>query len=128
MARECDFLVLIAPLTDDTRHMVNAAVLKQMKKNAVLINVGRGAVVDEAALIEALQARRIAGAGLDVFEQEPLPPDSPLWKLDNVIISPHVAGSSVTYDDKAAELFAENLQRYLDGRPLLNRVHREHGY
>ncbi len=128
MARECDFLVVIAPLTPDTRHMINAAVLKQMKKTAVLINVGRGAVVDEAALTEALQARRIAGAGLDVFEQEPLPASSPLWKLDNVIISPHVAGWHTTYYQNAAAVFAENLQRYLDGRPLLNLVRRERGY
>lgn len=128
MAHECDYLVITAPLTDDTRHMVNAAVLKQMKKTAFLINVGRGAVVDEKALVEALQAKRIAGAGLDVFEQEPLPPDSPLWKLDNVIIAPHVAGSSVRYDEMTAAVFAENMERYLDGRPLLNRVHRERGY
>lgn len=128
MARECDFLVVTAPLTDDTRHMVNAAVFKQMKKTAVLINVGRGAVVDEAALVEALQTRRIAGAGLDVFEQEPLPADSPLWMLDNVIISPHVSGWHSAYNEKSVALFAENLQRYLDGRPLLNRVRREYGY
>jgi phosphoglycerate dehydrogenase-like enzyme len=128
MARECDFLVVTAPLTDATHHMVDAAVLKQMKKTAVLINVGRGAVIDESALIDALQARRIAGAGLDVFEQEPLPADSPLWKLDNVIVSPHVSGWSTVYNEKAVAVFAENLQCYLDGRPLLNRVRREHGY
>lgn len=128
MAQECDFLVIIAPLTPDTHHMVNAAVLKQMKTTAVLINVGRGAVVDEAALIEALQSSRIAGAGLDVFEQEPLPASSPLWKLDNVIITPHIAGLHATYDEEAVAVFAENLQRYLDGRPLLNLVHRERGY
>ncbi|MCC6802911.1 MAG: D-2-hydroxyacid dehydrogenase [Anaerolineae bacterium] len=128
MARECDYLVITAPLTDATRHMVNAAVLKQMKKTAVLINVGRGAVVDEAALIEALQTKRIAGAGLDVFEIEPLPADSPLWALDNVIVSPHVSGWHTTYDEKSVAVFIENLQRYLDGRPLLNRVQREYGY
>ena len=128
MARECDFLVITTPLTDATRHMVDATVLKAMKKTAVLINVARGAVVDEAALIDALQAHRIGGAALDVFEQEPLPSDSPLWKLDNVILSAHISGSMIDYDDRAAALFAENLERYLDGQPLLNRVQRERGY
>jgi phosphoglycerate dehydrogenase-like enzyme len=128
MAKECDFLVVTTALTDATHHMVNAAVLKQMKKTAVLVNVARGAVVDEAALIEALQAKRIGGAALDVFEQEPLPPESPLWKLDNVIVAPHISGSSARYDDMVIDLFEENLQRYADGRPLLNRVHHERGY
>ncbi len=99
-----------------------------MKKTAVLINVARGAVVDEPALIAALQEHRIGGAALDVFTQEPLPADSPLWKLDNVILSPHVSGNTAVYDEKAAAVFAENLQRYLDNRPLLNLVHRELGY
>ncbi|MBI1257337.1 MAG: D-2-hydroxyacid dehydrogenase [Chloroflexi bacterium] len=128
MARECDFLVLTTPLTEATHHLVDATVLKAMKKTAVLINVARGAVVDEAALITALQEHRIGGAALDVFEQEPLPPESPLWKLDNVILSGHISGSVVDYDERAATLFAENLQRYLDGQPLLNRVNLERGY
>jgi len=128
MAKECDFLVITTPLTDATRHMVDATVLKAMKKTAVIVNVARGAVIDEAALIEALQAHRIGGAALDVFEQEPLPPDSPLWKLDNVILSAHISGSVIDYDDRAATLFVENLQRYMDGQPLLNRVHLERGY
>lgn len=128
MARECDFLVITAPLTDDTRHMIDASVLKQMKKTAVIINVARGAVIDEAALIEALQARKIGGAALDVFEQEPLPLESPLWKLDNVILSSHISGNFVTYDESAAALFKENLQRYLENRPLVNLVQRERGY
>lgn len=128
MARECDFLVLTLPITESTRHSVNAEVFQQMKPNAVLINVGRGGVVDEKALVEALQAKKIAGAALDVFEQEPLPPTSPLWKLENVIISPHVSGMSVDYHRKAAALFIENLHRYLENRPLLNRVDRESGY
>ncbi|MEO8393442.1 MAG: D-2-hydroxyacid dehydrogenase [Chloroflexota bacterium] len=128
MARECDFLVVTTPLTDATRHMVDATVLKAMKKTAVIINLARGAVIDEAALITALQEHRIGGAALDVFEQEPLPADSPLWKLDNVILSAHISGSVINYDDRAAVLFAENLQRYLDGQPLLNRVHLERGY
>ncbi|MCS7071128.1 MAG: hypothetical protein NZM00_06455, partial [Anaerolinea sp.] len=128
LAAECDFLVVTAPLTAKSRHLVNEVVLRAMKKTAVLINVARGPVVDEAALITALSSGRIAGAALDVFEEEPLPPGSPLWNLDNVIISPHVAGNSQRYHEKAAAVFAENLTRYLEKRPLLNRVRRELGY
>jgi phosphoglycerate dehydrogenase-like enzyme len=128
MARECDFLVLIAPSTAETHHLVNENILAAMKKTAVLINVARGPLVDEAALISALAANQIAGGALDVFETEPLPSGSPLWNLDNVIISPHVAGNSAQYHEKTAELFIENLGRYLDNRPLLNRVQRERGY
>lgn len=128
MAKECDFLVLTAPLTPQTRHLINEEVLGAMKKTAILINVARGAVVDEAALISALASGRIGGAALDVFEEEPLPASSPLWNLSNVIISPHVAGSSAKYYEKAAALFIENLQRYVENRPLLNRLKREAGY
>lgn len=128
MAKACDFLVLTVPLTDKTYHMVNEHVLNNMKPTAVLINVSRGSVVDEAALVSALAAEKIAGAALDVFEQEPLPATSPLWNLDNVIISPHVSGYSTRYNEWAADLFAENLRRYLEKRPLLNRIRREHGY
>jgi phosphoglycerate dehydrogenase-like enzyme len=128
MARECDFLVLTLPLAEGTRHIVNEAVLSAMKPTAVLVNVGRGGTVDEAALINALAANKIAGAGLDVFEEEPLPPGSPLWNMDNVIISPHVSGTSAHYHEKAAALFMANLERYLEKRPLLNRVKRDHGY
>jgi phosphoglycerate dehydrogenase-like enzyme len=128
MARECDFLVLAAPLTERSQTMVNGDVLSGMKKTAVLINVARGGLVDEAALISALAANQIAGAALDVFETEPLPNSSPLWNLDNVIISPHIAGNSSHYHDLTSGVFIENLTRYLDNRPLLNRVLREHGY
>lgn len=128
MARESDFLVIVTPLTDSTRHSVNEAVLNAMKKTAVLINVGRGGVVDEKALISALAADRIAGAGLDVFEEEPLPAGSPLWNLDNVIISPHVSGNNADYNQKATALFIENLKRYQEKKPLYNRVERELGY
>jgi phosphoglycerate dehydrogenase-like enzyme len=128
MVRECDFVVVIAPLTAKTRHLIDASVLAAMKKTAVLINVARGPVVDEAALISALAANQIAGAALDVFETEPLPTTSPLWARDNVIISPHVAGNAADYHDKTAALFIENLQRYLENRPLLNRIEHERGY
>ncbi|MDZ4766934.1 MAG: D-2-hydroxyacid dehydrogenase [Chloroflexota bacterium] len=128
MAKACDFLVVTLPLTSATRHSINADVLKAMKKTAILINIGRGAVVDEAELISALAAERIRGAVLDVFEEEPLPATSPLWNLPNVIISPHIAGMSLNYHEKAAGVFIENLGRYLNNRPLLNRVIRERGY
>ncbi|MBZ0276437.1 MAG: D-2-hydroxyacid dehydrogenase [Anaerolineae bacterium] len=128
MAAACDFLVVTTPLTRDTHHMVNEVVFEAMRDTAFLVNVARGAVVDEAALISALAARKIAGAALDVFEEEPLPSGSPLWNLDNVILSPHVSGNSVSYHEKAAALFAENLQRYIEKRPLLNRLRRDRGY
>ncbi len=128
MARECDYLVITVPLTDATHHMVDETVLKAMKKTGVLINVARGAVVDEAALISALAAEKIGGAALDVFEKEPLPASSPLWNLDNVIITPHISGNTTIYHQKAAALFMENLRRYVEKRPLLNLLKREHGY
>ena len=128
MARDCDFLVSTLPLTDATRHQINAGVLAQMKPTAMLINVGRGGVIDEKALIEALSSGKLAGAALDVFEQEPLPPESPLWGLENVIISPHVSGASVNYHNKAANLFIENLHRFLEGQPLMNVVNQARGY
>ena len=124
----CDFIALTLPLTAGTQQLVDAAVLEAMKPNAVLINVSRGAVVDEAALITALAAERIAGAALDVFEEEPLPGSSPLWGLDNVIITPHIAGNTRRYHEKAAALFSENLRRYLHNEPLLNLYDRNRGY
>lgn len=128
MVGECDYLVITTPLVEGAPPIVTEEVLHAMKKTAVLVNVARGAVIDEAALITALSSRKIAGAALDVFQQEPLPTTSPLWNLDNVIISPHVSGNSVRYHEKAAALFAENLQRYLDKRPLLNLLNRKRGY
>ena len=128
MLKLCDYVVVTVPLAPSTRHMINEDMLKAMKPTAVLINVGRGGVIDEAALISALAAKTIAGAGLDVFEEEPLPNTSPLWNLDNVLISPHVSGNNTHYYGKAAALFAENLQRYIENRPLLNRLDRQRGY
>jgi phosphoglycerate dehydrogenase-like enzyme len=128
MVKDCDFVVVTLPLTPSTKGIISADVIKAMKKTAVLINVGRGAVVDEAALISALAAERIRGAMLDVFVEEPLPSGSPLWNLPNVIITPHIAGASAHYHQLAAAVFIENLQRYLDNRPLLNLFVRERGY
>ncbi|HYO87007.1 MAG TPA: D-2-hydroxyacid dehydrogenase [Candidatus Limnocylindrales bacterium] len=128
MAKDCDFLVVACPLTRLTRHLINEEVLAAMKQTAVLINVARGPVVDEPALISALAAGRIGGAALDVFEEEPLPATSPLWNLPNVILSPHVAGIRADYHQQAAAVFAENLRRYLENDPLLNQVNREREY
>ena len=99
-----------------------------MKRGAVFINIGRGPIVQEAALVRALREGWIAGAALDVFEQEPLPADSPLYDLENAIITPHVSGASPRYMDRAVPLFCENLKRYLHGDALLNVVDKERGY
>lgn len=128
MAGLCDWLVITTPLIEGAPPVIDQTVLDAMKKSAVLINVARGAVVDEAALITALSSKKIAGAALDVFKEEPLPTTSPLWNLDNVIITPHISGNSAKYHEKAAALFAENLQRYLENKPLLNRLNRKRGY
>jgi phosphoglycerate dehydrogenase-like enzyme len=108
--------------------MINAETLAVMKPNAVLINVARGNVVDEAALVDALKAGKIRGAGLDVYSEEPLPSSSPFWKLPNVIACPHIAGFSPHYIARAMTLFAENLRRYIAGEPLLNVVQKQRGY
>jgi phosphoglycerate dehydrogenase-like enzyme len=123
-----DVVVMCAPLTPQTRRLVGARELALMRSSAYFINVGRGASVDETALVEALAAGRIAGAAVDVFAQEPPPPGHPLYALDNVIVSPHVSGFLPSYDDKCTDLFAENLRRYLAGAPLLNVVDRARGY
>jgi len=123
-----DVIVLCAPLTEETRGLIGAAALYRMKPSAYFINVGRGASVDEAALAQALRERRIAGAAVDVFAQEPPPAGHPLYGLDNVVVSPHVSGFLPSYDEKCSVLFAENLRRYLAGEPLLNLVDRARGY
>jgi len=123
-----DAVVMCAPLTKDTERMIGAAELRAMKRSAYFVNVGRGATVDETALAETLSEKRIAGAAVDVFAQEPPPAGHPLYGLDNVIVSPHVSGFLPSYDDKCVELFAVNLRRYLDGAPLLNLVDRVKGY
>lgn len=128
MLPECDFVVLTLPLTPETLKLFNAELFSSMKTTAYLINVGRGDVVDEEALIAALKENRIAGAALDVFTQEPLPDTSPLWDLPNVIITPHVAGLSSTLMDDTIEFFIANLTRFLDGQPLHNQVDLNRGY
>lgn len=123
-----DYVVLAAPLTDATRGMIDAAALSAMKPSARLINVGRGPLVAQDDLVDALSAGRIAGAALDVFADEPLPASSPLWAMDNVIVSPHMSGDVVGWRSELVALFHDNLTRYLDGRPLRNVVDKEHGY
>jgi phosphoglycerate dehydrogenase-like enzyme len=128
MLPECDYIVLAVPLTDITQSLIGPAELRIMKPTAFLINIARGDVVDEPALIRALEEGWIDGAALDVFSQEPLPSDSSLWTMENVLLSPHTAGFTPRYQARAADLFAENLRRYLAKEPLLNRVDRENGY
>ena len=126
--RQADFVVMAAPLIEATHRLINESRLAAMKKNAYLINVGRGAQVDETALAKALRDRRIAGAALDVFEREPLPADSPLWGLENLLITPHTAGLTEKLWHRHYELFSDNLRRYLGGQPLQFIVDKQKGY
>jgi phosphoglycerate dehydrogenase-like enzyme len=128
LLRHSDVVVMCAPLTRETREMFDAKAFGAMKRSAYFINVGRGGSVDEKALAVALKDGGIAGAAIDVFAQEPPPKKHPLYKLDNVIVSPHVSGFLPSYDDACTDLFVENLRRYLAGAPLLNLVDRAAGY
>jgi len=123
-----DFVVLAVPHTPETDKLIGARELAVMRPDAYLVNVARGSVVDEEALIEALRRGAIAGAGLDVFEEEPLPSSSTLWTLPNVILTPHVAGASPRYFERALELFIENVARFLRREPLRNLVDPALGY
>jgi phosphoglycerate dehydrogenase-like enzyme len=123
-----DLVVVTAPLTQETRGLVSAAVLAAMRPSSRLINVGRGPLVDEAAMVQALQEGRLAGAALDVVDHEPLPPGHPLWSCPGTIISPHMAGDAVGWRDELLALFLENLQRFQNGTPLLNVVDTSLGY
>lgn len=124
----CDFVVLVVPQTPETDRMIGEAELRAMRRTAHLINIARGSVVDEPALIRALQERWIAGAALDVFAKEPLPADSPFWTMEHVIITPHVAGEPVNYAGRVMEIFAENLKRWAQGQPLRNVIDLSRGY
>jgi phosphoglycerate dehydrogenase-like enzyme len=123
-----DFLVLAAPRTPENDGMVGEEQIRRMKPGAYLINVGRGSLIDEAALIQALQEGRIAGAGLDVFQTEPLPEDSPLWDMPNVMVTPHNSGPSEIYMSESMDILCDNLRRYLASEPLLNIVDKERWY
>lgn len=125
---QSDVVILCAPLNADTHHMIDAGRLDHMKRSALLVNVARGPIVDEAALIDALSSGRLAGAGLDVAEVEPLPADSPLWTLPQVIITPHVGAQSARRADVTTDFLARNLRRFLLGQPLLNLVDKRLGF
>jgi len=125
---DTDYLVLAAPLTEQTKGMANAATLALLPPHARLINVGRGALVVEDDVVAALAAGRLAGAALDVFGTEPLPPDSPLWTLPGMIVSPHMSGDAVGWRESLVGLFTDNLARYRAGQPLRNVVDKTHGY
>jgi phosphoglycerate dehydrogenase-like enzyme len=125
---QSNYVVVAAPLTPATRGLMNADRLAAMRPDAYLINVGRGPQVDEIALADALRNRRIAGAALDVFEQEPLPASSPLWELENLLITPHTAGLTEKLWERHYALFSENLRRYLAREPLLFIVDKQKGY
>lgn len=128
MLSESDYVVLSVPLTADTQHIIGEQELQAMKPTAFLINIGRGTLIDEEALIHALEKKCIAGAGLDVTYTEPLPRKSRLWDFDNVILSPHISGGMEDYMLRATELFCSNLRRYLNGKKLLNVIDRKRGY
>ena len=128
MLAECDFVLLSLPLTQETYKIIGEAELRAMKPTAYLINIARGNLIDEPVLIRALEEGWIAGAGLDVFAKEPLPPDSRLWELPNTIITCHDSNSTGMDDARMVELFCANLEKYLNNQPLLNVVDKEKGY
>jgi phosphoglycerate dehydrogenase-like enzyme len=128
MLAESDYVVLAVPLTAQTEKLIGEAELRAMRPHAYLVNIARGHVVDEKMLIRALQEGWIGGAGLDVAEEEPLPQDSPLYSLPNVILTPHISGVSVHYEQRLAVLFADNLRCYRAGEPLQNRYDPARGY
>jgi phosphoglycerate dehydrogenase-like enzyme len=128
MLSECDYVVVAAPLTPDTKHLMSTAEFNAMKPEAIIMNVGRGPVIDEAAMTEALRTRRIRGAALDVFEAEPLPAGSALWDLDNVLISAHTADHTKDWLNDAVLFFVEQFFRWKKGEPLKNVVDKHAGY
>ncbi|PYU29026.1 MAG: hypothetical protein DMG31_18605 [Acidobacteria bacterium] len=123
-----DYVILAAPETPQTHHLIGAEQLAAMKRGAVLVNVARGSLVDQAALVTALEKRAIGGAGLDVASPEPLPPENPLWSLENVFITPHTSGISERIWQREAELLVDNLERWFKGEPLRNQVDLARGY
>lgn len=128
MIARCDYVVVAAPLTPDTNGLIGEAEFAAMKPNAVVINVGRGPVIDEAAMVRALTDGRIKGAGLDVFEKEPLAEGHPFYRLENVLLSPHCADHTSDWQEQAMRFFLEQLERFRTGEPLRNVVNKELGY
>jgi phosphoglycerate dehydrogenase-like enzyme len=125
---QSDFVLISTPLTDESRALIGEEEFRAMKPTAFVVNIARGGIINESALVRALRENWIAGAGLDVFEQEPLPAESDLWKLENALLAPHVSAATPHYDERAVDVFCENLKRYLRGDELLNLVDREKGY
>ena len=123
-----DYVVVIVPSTTQTQRLIGAKQFALMKPTARLINLSRGSILDESALVDALETGQIAGAGLDVFETEPLPSESPLWDMDNVIVSPHVSGVYQDYEAVVVDLFVENVRRYIAHEPLLNTINKSLGF
>jgi D-2-hydroxyacid dehydrogenase (NADP+) len=128
LLKESDFVVIATPHTSETHHLIGEKELNMMKSTAYIINIARGGIIDEAALVKTLEEKRIAGAGLDVTEREPLPAESRLWGFPNVILSPHVSGGQEDYMGLATELFCDNLKRYLAGKKLRNVIDKKRGY
>lgn len=125
---QADFLVITVPLTDETRGMIGNSRIAQMKRGSYLFNIGRGATIDQQAMIAALQSGQLAGAGLDVFDPEPLPEDSPLWDMENVVLTAHYAGITPAYSERLWRIFLDNAQRYAAGTALFNVVDPLLGY
>ena len=128
LLQQCDYVVLAVPLTSETESLIGEAELRAMRPHAYLVNIARGRIIDEQALVRALREGWIGGAGLDVAAEEPLPADSPLYSMPNVILTPHISGVSVHYEQRLAALFADNLQRYRSGQALLNLYDSARGY
>jgi phosphoglycerate dehydrogenase-like enzyme len=125
---EADFVLNVLPLTAETRGLIGAGAFAAMKADAYFINTGRGKIVDEDALIAALESGQLAGATLDVFATEPLPPESPFWEMENVVVTPHASGDAFDWHMRVADLFCDNLQRWISGEPLENVVEPSRGY
>jgi phosphoglycerate dehydrogenase-like enzyme len=122
MLGESDYVVLATPLNQDTYHLMGTEEFKKMKNTAIFINISRGNTVDESALIKALEKKQIAGAILDVFQVEPLPASSPLWKMENVLVTPHGAGPTSNTEQKTIQIIFENITKYINGQELINEI------
>ena len=128
LLNQSDFVIVSLPLTSETEHLFGTKEFQEMKDTAFIINISRGKIICEQDLIQALETKEIAGAGLDVFEEEPLPEESPLWGFENVIVTPHYAGSTPEYFNRAITIFCDNLKRFLDDEPLINVVDKKRQY
>ena len=128
LLQRSDVVVIAAPYTAETRHLIDEPAIAMMRQGAYLIAISRGGIIEESALVAALQSGHLAGAGLDVAEQEPLPLDSPLWDTPNLLLTPHVAGASGPKERRCVEIFRDNLLRYVNGEPLVNVVNKQLGY